>query len=144
MSHGIKTNPPIQAPYLMRECPPHNLTKSLSAVVSDIRCSRSYVAVPYNDRRLLVERGGDDFTALGSLASPRQNYVTKFQVLFQFHALDYGMENGSLALRIPEYGSETIVIARVDSTIDVLSLAVGALRRLSYRTLARRIDTTTG
>jgi hypothetical protein len=37
------------------------------------------------------------------------------------------MENGSLALRIPEYGSETIVITRVGSAIDVLSFAaVGA------------------
>jgi hypothetical protein len=36
------------------------------------------------------------------------------------------MENSSLELRIPEYRSETIVITRVGSTIDVSSLAVGA------------------
>jgi hypothetical protein len=50
-------------------------------------------------------------------------------------------------LRIPEYGPETMVITRVGSAIDVLSLAVGAsadLRRLSYRTLPRHIDTVTG
>ena len=53
------------------------------------------------------------------------------------------MENCSLALRIPEYGSEAMEITRVGSTIDVLSLTVDAkvdLRRLSHRTLPRRVD----
>jgi len=35
------------------------------------------------------------------------------------------MENYNLALHIPEYGSETmVIITRIGSTIDVLSLAV--------------------
>ena len=53
------------------------------------------------------------------------------------------MENCSLALRIPEYGSDTMEIARVGSPIDVWSLAVDAkvdLGGLSYRTLPRRVD----
>jgi hypothetical protein len=53
------------------------------------------------------------------------------------------MENCSLALRIPEYGSEAMEIARVGSPIDVWSLAVDAkvdLRSLSHRTLPRRVD----
>ena len=45
-----------QAPYLMRKSPPHNPTKSLFVVVSDVRHPRSYVTVLYNHgRRLLVE-----------------------------------------------------------------------------------------
>lgn len=61
----------------------------------------------------------------------------------QFRVLDYGMENCSLVLRIPEFGSEAMEIARVGSTIDVWSLAVDGkvdLQTLSYRTLPRRID----
>ena len=53
------------------------------------------------------------------------------------------MENCSLALRIPEFGSEAMEIACVGSTIDVWSLAVDGkvdLQTLSYRTLPRRID----
>ena len=52
------------------------------------------------------------------------------------------MENCSLALRIPEYGSDAMEIARVGSSIDVWSLAVDAkvdLLRLSHRTLPRRV-----
>ena len=56
------------------------------------------------------------------------------------------MENGS---RIPEYrsDSETIVIKRAGSTMNVLSLRVGAnadLWRLSCRTFPHPIDPTTG
>jgi len=82
-----------------------------------------YGTVPYNDRRLLVE--------------------PEISTFVQFRALDYGMENCSLALRIPEYGSEAMEITRIGSTIDVWSLAVDAkvdLRRLSYGTLPRRVD----
>ena len=53
------------------------------------------------------------------------------------------MENCSLALHIPEYGSEAMEITRVGSAIDVWSLAVVDkvdLQTLSYRTLPRRID----
>ncbi|KAH9058102.1 hypothetical protein EDB87DRAFT_1564383 [Lactarius vividus] len=66
----------------------------------------AYGTVPYNDRRLLVE------PEVGS------------QLFAQFRALDYGMENCSLALRIPEYGSDVMEIARIGSTIDVWSLAL--------------------
>jgi hypothetical protein len=44
-------------------------------------------------------------------------------------------------MRFLEYGTETVVIARVGSTVDVCSLTVGAK---IDRTLPRRIDTTTG
>ena len=53
------------------------------------------------------------------------------------------MENCSLALSLPEYGSEAMEIARVGSTIDVWSLAVDGkvdLQRLTYRTLPRRVE----
>lgn len=83
----------------------------------------AYGTVPYNDRRLLVE--------------------PEISTFVQFRALDYGMENCSLALRIPEYGSDAMEIARVGSTIDVWSLAVDSkvdLQTLSYRTLPRRAD----
>ncbi|KAH8991481.1 hypothetical protein EDB86DRAFT_1607487 [Lactarius hatsudake] len=83
----------------------------------------AYGTVPYNDRRLLVE--------------------PEISTFVQFRALDYGMENCSLALRIPEYGSDAMEIARVGSTLDVWSLAVDSkvdLRTLSYRTLPRRVD----
>src|ERR1700761_2186354 len=53
------------------------------------------------------------------------------------------MENCSLALHIPEYGSEAMEITRVGSKIDVWSLAVDDKvdsHTLSYRTLPRRID----
>jgi len=53
------------------------------------------------------------------------------------------MENCSLALCIPQFGSEAMEIARVGSTIDVWSLAGDAkvdLQMLLYRTLPRRID----
>ncbi|KAH8991445.1 hypothetical protein EDB86DRAFT_3079868 [Lactarius hatsudake] len=83
----------------------------------------AYGTVPYNDRRLLVE--------------------PEISTFVQFRALDYGMENCSLALRIPEYGSDAMEIARVGSTIDVWSLAVDSkvdLQTLSYRTLPPRVD----
>ncbi|KAN0129158.1 hypothetical protein V8E53_013029 [Lactarius tabidus] len=83
----------------------------------------AYGTVPYNDRRLLVG--------------------PEISTFVQFRVLDYGMENCSLALHIPEFGSDAMEIARVGSTIDVWSLAVGAkvdLQTLSYRTLPRRID----
>jgi hypothetical protein len=69
-----------------------------------------------------------------------QNQISTF---VQFRALDYGMENCSLALHIPEYGSETMEITRIGSTIDVWSLAVDSkvdLQKLSYKTLPRRIS----
>jgi hypothetical protein len=53
------------------------------------------------------------------------------------------MQNCGLLLRIPEFGSEAMEIARIGSTIDVWSLAADAkvgLQTLSYRTLPRRID----
>jgi len=83
----------------------------------------AYGTVPYNDRRLLVD--------------------PEISTFVQFRALDYGMENCSLALHIPEYGSEAMEITRVGSAIDVWSLAVDGkvdLQTLSYRTLPRRID----
>ncbi|KAI9439097.1 hypothetical protein H4582DRAFT_2075755 [Lactarius indigo] len=64
----------------------------------------AYGTVPYNDRRLLVE--------------------PEISTFVQFRALDYGMENCSLALHIPEYGSDAMEIAHLGSTIDVWSLAV--------------------
>ena len=54
----------------------------------------------------------------------------------QFRALDYGLEICSFALRIPEYGSAAMEIARVRSAIDVWSLSVDDkvdLRRLPYK-----------
>ncbi|KAN0129145.1 hypothetical protein V8E53_013016 [Lactarius tabidus] len=123
--NGTKTNsnfPPIQG-----------LPRALAQVSSaepdkifpqwPVSYLAAYGTVPYNDRRLLVE----------------PEVISTF---VQFRALDYGMENCSLALRIPEFGSEAMEIARVGSTIDVWSLAVDAkvdLRTLSYRTLPRRI-----
>jgi hypothetical protein len=53
------------------------------------------------------------------------------------------MENCSLALHIPEYGSESMEIARIGSTVDVWSLAVDSkvdLQKLSYKTLPRRVS----
>jgi hypothetical protein len=54
------------------------------------------------------------------------------------------MENCSLVLRIPEYGSDgTMEIAHIGSTIDIWSLAVKSkvdLLKLSYNTLPRRIS----
>ena len=126
------------------ECPPTTQQKVYPqwSVTSIILAG----TVQFRGRRLLVEpEAGTIYRSW--LSSRRQNRVNGFQLLFQFHALDYGMENSNLTLRILEYGSETIVITHVRSTIDVLSLAVGAstfLRRLSYRSLLRRIDTTTG
>ncbi|KAH9014621.1 hypothetical protein EDB83DRAFT_2271785 [Lactarius deliciosus] len=82
----------------------------------------AYGTIPYNDRHLLVE--------------------PEISTFVQFRALDYGMENCSLALRIPEHGSDAMEIARVGSTIDVWSLAVDAkvdLQTLSHRTLPRRV-----
>ncbi|KAF8266924.1 hypothetical protein EI94DRAFT_1802324 [Lactarius quietus] len=116
--NGTKTNsqfPPIQGL-------PRALAQ-VSAVEPDkvypqwpVSFLAAYGSVPYNDRRLLVEP--------------------------EFRALDYGMENCSLALTIPEYGSEAMEIARVGSTIDVWSLAVDDkvdLQTLSYGTLPPRI-----
>ncbi|KAI0300035.1 hypothetical protein B0F90DRAFT_1726125 [Multifurca ochricompacta] len=82
-----------------------------------------YGSVPYNDRHLLVE--------------------PEISTFVQFRVLDYGMENCSLALHIPEYGSETMEIARIGSTIDVWSLAVDSkvdLLEISFRTLPRRVS----
>jgi len=82
-----------------------------------------YGRVPQNDRRLLVD--------------------PEISTYVQFRVLDYGMENCSLALRIPEYGSDRAMeIERIGSTIDVWSLAVNAkvdLLKLSYQILPHRI-----
>jgi hypothetical protein len=54
------------------------------------------------------------------------------------------MEDCRLALHIPEYGSESMEITRVGTTIDVWSLAVDFnkvdLRTLSHRTLPDRLS----
>jgi hypothetical protein len=53
------------------------------------------------------------------------------------------MENCSLALRIPEHGSDAMEIARIGSTIDIWALAVDSkvdLPKLSYKTLPRRVS----
>ena len=54
------------------------------------------------------------------------------------------MENCSLVLRIPEYGSDDVMeIAHIGSTIDIWSLAVNSkvdLLKLSYNALPRRIS----
>lgn len=54
------------------------------------------------------------------------------------------MENCSLILRIPEYGSDDAMeIAHIGSTIDIWSLAVNSkvdLLKLSYNALPRRIS----
>ncbi|KAI9450472.1 hypothetical protein BJY52DRAFT_1227179 [Lactarius psammicola] len=58
-----------------------------------------------------------------------------------FRALDYGMENCSLAPRIPKYGQ--ICDGDRACRIYVWSLTVDTkvdLRRFSYRTLSRHID----
>ena len=62
----------------------------------------------------------------------------------QFRALDYGMENCSLVLRIPAHGSDgAMEMAHIGSSIiDVWSLAVNAkvdLLKLSHNALPRRI-----
>jgi hypothetical protein len=76
----------------------------------------AYGTVRYNDRRLLVD------PEVGSLIVT----ATQINTLIQFRALDYGMESCSLALHLPEYGSESMMeITRVgSSTIDVWSLAL--------------------
>ena len=75
----------------------------------------AYGTVPYNDRRLLVAPEG-----------PLVITATQINTLIQFCVLDYRMENCSLALHIPEYGSEAMMeITRVgSSTIYVWSLAL--------------------
>jgi len=86
-----------------------------------------YGSVPYNDRRLLVDPETSTFV--------------------QFRALDYGMENCSLALGIPSFDDDSVAvdIAHIGSlsTIDVWALAVDRkvdLRRLSFNTLPRRLS----
>jgi hypothetical protein len=95
----------------------------------------AYGTVRYNDRRLLVD------PEVGSLIVT----ATQINTLIQFRALDYGMESCSLALHLPEYGSESMMeITRVgSSTIDVWSLALDDnidLQGLSYRSFPRHID----
>jgi hypothetical protein len=66
----------------------------------------------------------------------------QISMFVQFCALDYGMENCSLALHIPEYGSEAMEITCVRSEIDMWSLAVEDkidLQTFSYSVLPRRI-----
>ena len=88
-----------------------------------------------NDRRLLIA------PEVGSLIIT----ATQINTLIQFRPFDYGMENCSLVLHFPEYGSEAMMeIRSVESSmIDVWSLALDDkvdLQRLLYRSLPRRID----
>ncbi|KAH9956018.1 hypothetical protein BC827DRAFT_1234407 [Russula dissimulans] len=81
-----------------------------------------YGSVPYNDRRLLVD--------------------PEISTFVQFRALDYGMENCSLVLRIPDIDSDAMDVARVGSTIDVWTLEVDSkvdLLKLCFKTLPRRV-----
>ncbi|KAF8466073.1 hypothetical protein DFH94DRAFT_781694 [Russula ochroleuca] len=83
-----------------------------------------YGSVPQNDRHLLVD--------------------PEISTFVQFRALDYGMENCSLGLLIPEYDSDDAMeIAHIGTTIDIWSLAVNSkvdLLKLSYNALPRRIS----
>jgi len=82
-----------------------------------------YGSVPYNDRRLLVD--------------------PEISTFVQFRALDYGMENCSLVLRIPQIDSDAMEVARIGSTIDIWSLEVNSkidLLKLSFNTLPRRVS----
>ncbi|KAI0287744.1 hypothetical protein BC826DRAFT_1042288, partial [Russula brevipes] len=75
--------------------------------------------VPYNDRHLLIS------------------------TFVQFRVLDYGTENCSFALHIPEHGSDAMEIARIGATIDIWAVAVDSevdLPKLSYETLPRRVS----
>ena len=145
-NNGTKTNskfPPIQGL-------PRALAQVSSAEPDKVfpQWPVSYLAawgtVPYNDRRLLVEPEVSETLRISALIwHPVLKPQTQMSTFVQFRVLDYGMENCSLALRIPEFGSEAMEIARVGSTIDVWSLAVDGkvdLQTLSYRTLPRRID----
>ncbi|KAH9979595.1 hypothetical protein BGW80DRAFT_1279156, partial [Lactifluus volemus] len=141
--NGTKTNsrfPPIQA-----------LPRALAQVSArepdkvypqwPVSFLAPYGSVPYNDRHLLVDPEVIRFYSL--IAASRANH-RKISTFVQFRALDYGMENCSLALHIPEHGSESMEIARIGTTIDVWSLAVDFnkvdLRTLSHRTLPDRVS----
>ena len=64
-----------------------------------------------------LPRGEVTATALGATVAkhPKRAQISPF---VQFRALDDELENCSLALHIPEYGSEAIEITRVGSEID--------------------------
>jgi hypothetical protein len=118
----------------LRKCPPQNPTGSIHPQWP-VSFLAAYGTVRYNDRRLLVE------PEVGSLIIITATHIN---TLIQFRALDYGMESCSLALHLPEYGSEAMMeITRVgSSTIDVWSLALDDKidsQGLSYRSFPRRI-----
>ena len=109
--------------------------------------SVSHGNFPYNDRRVLVEPEAGMVSPFSALITTT-DLLTDFD-LVQFRELDYETKKCFPDLRISEGGTETVVIARVGSTIDVRSLAAGAkdnLRRFSelYSNLPCLIDNPMG
>ena len=76
----------------------------------------AYGTIPYNDLRLLVE---PEVGSLPPLRQSHNNMPRQISTFVQFRALDYGMENCSLALSIPEYGSDAMEIVPTGSTINM-------------------------
>jgi len=101
-----------------------------------------YGSVPYNDRHLLVspEVSMVAFSLYVRFTSVA-NSMFKFGCFFFISFSDLDIRSvsraGSLALRIPEHGSDAMEIARIGSTIDIWALAVDSkadLPKLSYKT----------